>query len=429
MSLAAAHALAPDATFLVPDLERYRVAAEAALDALSAFAPYVEGETDPANDGFGGAYLGIDGLGRLWGEEPVLLGRIAVALAPHVPGPIRAGIAGTRFGALVAAIVARERLPAMDVTWLAVPAGDVETEAAFLAPLPVAFLPAAAGTQERLRVLGVRRIGEFAALPRAAVIARFGAEGGFLHDLASGCDGRRILPRRPAERLRAEAELEPPVESLESLRFVLHRLADALCGQLIARGAGATLARLEVALESGDPRGGGRKHGPRGPAGPFPVGQSLLAGQPLLVEQPLPGPTARPEAVERLLLARLEVSPPPGPVERLSLELAGVVPAAGRQLGLFAPQAARAARLEWQLADLAIRFGTGRVLRATVRDPEARLPEERIAWAEASPAEASRPRSRGPRTAMPTIEAIPRRAAPPSPPPSRAAPPQPEAPR
>ena len=393
ISLAAAHALAPDATFLVPDLERYRAAAEAALDALAAFAPYVEGETDPTNDGFGGAYLGIDGLERLWGEEPVMLGRIAVALVPHVPGPVRAGIAGTRFGALVAAIVARERLPGTDVTWFAAPAGDVETEAGFLAPLPVAFLPATAGTQERLRVLGVRRIGEFAALPRAAVIARFGAEGGFLHDLANGCDGRRILPRRPAERLRAEAELEPPVESLESLRFVLHRLADALCGQLTARGAGATMARLEVAFESGGPRGDGRKHGRRGSAGSSPAGQSFpveqpFIGQSLLVEQPLPGPTARSEAVERLLLARLEASPPAAPVLRLSLELAGIVPAAGRQLGLFSPQAARAARLEWQLADLAIRFGGGRVLRATIRDPEARLPEERIAWVEASPAEA-----------------------------------------
>ncbi len=62
----------------------------------------------------------------------------------------------------------------------------------------------------------------------------------------------------------------------------------------------------------------------------------------------------------------------------------GVVPAAGRQLGLFEPQAARAARLEWQLADLAIRFGEGRLLRARLRDPDAPLPEDRVAWAEAT---------------------------------------------
>ncbi|HXQ96117.1 MAG TPA: hypothetical protein VN800_04265 [Candidatus Acidoferrales bacterium] len=383
MTLAAAHALAPDAAFLVPDLDRYHAAAEATLDALAVFAPYVEGETDPAKDGFGGAYLGIDGLERLWGTEPVLLARVAVAVAPHAPGPLRAGIAGSRFGSLVAAVIACDRLPGTDVTWLAAAAGGPESEAAFLAPLPVTLLPASSETQERLRALGVRRIGDFAALPRAAVTARFGAEGDFLHDLASGCDGRKIVPRRPAERLRAEAELDPPVESLESVRFVLHRLADALCGQLAARGAGATLARLEcheVAVARATPLAPEVAHAPHAHGG---VGR--LEGQGvLLVEQPLPGPIAQAEAVERLLLARLETAPPRRPIERLALELDRVVPAAGRQLGLFAPQAARAARLEWQLADLSIRYGEGRVLRVALRDPEARLPEDRAGWSEAA---------------------------------------------
>jgi protein ImuB len=370
MRLATAHALAPDAAFLVPNLDRYRAAAAAALDALARFAPYVEGEADPAADGFGGALLGIEGLERLWGEVPLLLGRIAAALAPHVPGPIRAGIAGSRFGAFVAATVASERLPGTEVIWFAVPDGGVETEAAFLAPLPVTLLPASAEMQERLRVLGLRRIGEYAALPRAAVLARFGAEGGLLHDLAGGRDGRRLRPRRPEERLRAEAELEPPAYSPEPLRFVMHRLAGALCGQVSARGAGATVARLRVGLE-----GGGRR-----------AAQSDV----LDIEQALPGPTAGPEVVERLLLARLESVPPARPVNRLALELDGIVPAPGRQLGLFEPQAARVARLEWQLADLAIRFGEGRVWRASVRDPEARLPEERIGWSPASGPEAPR---------------------------------------
>ena len=382
MTLAAAHALVPDAAFLVPDLDRYRAAAEAALDALAAFAPYVEGETDPVRDGFGGAYLGIDGLERLWGTEPVLLARVAAAIAPHVPGPLRAGIAGSRFGSLVAAILARDPVPGTGVTWLAAPVGGVESEAAFLAPLPVGLLPASPDTQERLRVLGVRRIGEFAALPRAAVMARFGAEGSFLHDLATGCDGRRIVPRRPAERLRAEAELDPPVDSLESIRFVLHRLADALCGQLAARGAGATLARLECHQVAAGARprpipGAPTADGTR-------TGERDILPDVLAMEQPLPGPIAKAEAVERLLLARLEKAPPGRPVERIALELDRVVPAAGRQLGLFEPQAARAARLEWQLADLAIRFGEGRVLRAALHDPEARLPEQRSGWLEAT---------------------------------------------
>ena len=47
---------------------------------------------------------------------------------------------------------------------------------------------------------------------------------------------------------------------------------------------------------------------------------------------------------------------------------------------MFTPQAARAARLDWQLARLALTFGEDRVRRVDVIDPEAPLPEMRWAW-------------------------------------------------
>ena len=45
--------------------------------------------------------------------------------------------------------------------------------------------------------------------------------------------------------------------------------------------------------------------------------------------------------------------------------------ATGQQLPLFTPQAARDARLAWQLARLAIAFGADRVRRVEITDPEA----------------------------------------------------------
>jgi hypothetical protein len=71
-------------------------------------------------------------------------------------------------------------------------------------------------------------------------------------------------------------------------------------------------------------------------------------------------------------------------VTRLALELRGEQVAAGQQLGLFAPQLARAARLDWQLTGLALRFGADRLLRARVLDPEASLAEQRTEWAAAT---------------------------------------------
>ncbi len=373
--LGSAHKLVPEATFLVPDPPAYRAAVEAALEALAGFTPAVEGEVNPEAPAFGRILLGIEGLARLWGDEPTLLRRVVAHLAPLLPGAPRAGMGNTRFGAAVAASVARTNAAA-SLTWAAIPPGPAAVEAAFLAPLPIRLLPADEETQARFRIFGLARLGDLARLPRSAVVARFGAGGGELHDLVRGLDRRPLVPRRPVERLRAEAELEPPVETLEPLRFVLHGLAGALCEQLAARGAGTTHAVLELELERG---------------GTTPA----VAVPTLRLEQALPEAVAQAELVERLLLARLEIQPPDAPVMRLALELDGRAPAAATQLGLFTPQAAQAERLAWQLAALAIRFGPDRLLRATLRDPEARLPEERTAWLPATePFPAAQPHPR-----------------------------------
>jgi hypothetical protein len=49
-------------------------------------------------------------------------------------------------------------------------------------------------------------------------------------------------------------------------------------------------------------------------------------------------------------------------------------------LPLFVPQAARNARLGWQLARLALMFGEDRVRRVAIADPDAPLPEARWSW-------------------------------------------------
>lgn len=367
MPLGIAHRLAPEATFLDPDPAADETAVEAALAQLAVFSPGVAGATDVADVTFGRLEVQLDGLERLWGAEPILVARIGEALAPLLPGLPRAGIAGTRFAATVAASrsaptgappwVPAGHEAAARVPLLAVPP---DGEAAFLAPLPAASLTPDPDVRARLARFGLRRIGQVAALPRSALVARFGAEGERLHDRATGRETDPFRPRRDPERLVLALPIEPPIGDLEPLRFVLRRLVDALTDQLLARGSAAGKARLALTL---DPT-------------------FALAGTPsaLVVEQRLPEPTAEAAAVERLLLARLERTPPPAPVTRLELLLADVLPAAGQQLTLFTPQAGRAARLVWQLARLALRFGEDRVGWVELVDPEAALPERRWRW-------------------------------------------------
>ena len=350
--LGTAHSLAPEARFLPLDPAGLADPFEAALDALNALAPAVEGEVDPADPRFGRVLIGIEGLGRLWGDEPTLVQRALSIVEPLLPGSPRVGIGNTRFGAGVAARIGIGNIPA----------GGRREEAAFLAPLPLTLLPAEPGVHERLRVLGLETMGQLAALDHSAVVARFGPAGAEMHDLVRGMDRRPLRPRRPLEHLAADVELEPPAEELEPLRFVLHYVCGTLCEQLAARGAGAARAALTLSLERS-------QHDP----GP----------RTMTYEQALPEPSAAAELLERLLMARIEADPPSSPVERLALQLDGTAPEAGQQLTLFDRQGAHAARLEWQLASLAIRFGEDRILRATTADVEDPIAERRFAWHDA----------------------------------------------
>jgi len=349
--LGSAHRLAPEAVFLDPETDADTAAVEAAFETLARFSPGLAGTTDPTDPAFGLIELQADGLDRLWGPDPVLVGRLVEALAKVLPGAPRPGIAGTRFAATVAAGHAE---PA--VARIVEPGGD----ARFLAPLPSSLLSPDPDVRARLARFGLRRIGAVADLPRSALVARFGEEGARLHARSRGEEIERFVPRRAPERLILALPIDPPVAETESLRFVLHRLAGALAAQVDARGMAAARATLRLTIEMAFARAG-------------------TPGE-LVVEQRFPEPTADADAIERLLLARLEQAPPPAAVERLELELGGVEPAVGQQLPLFVPQAARTARLGWQLARLALTFGEDRVRKAVVTDPDAPLPEKRWSW-------------------------------------------------
>ena len=338
MPLGSAHRLAPEATFLDPDPVADAATVARALDTLAAFSPGIAGASDVTDGTFGLLEVQLDGLERLWGPEPVIVEKIVAALAPILPGPPRVGIAGTRFAATSAAGVA----DAPGQPWIVEPGG----EAAFLAPLPAALLTPDLDIRARLARFGLRRIGAVAELPRSALVARFGTEGERIHGRANGQEIAAFRPQRTPERLVLGLGLEPPIEDLEPLRFVLHRLAGTLGDQLLARGAAAGRVELRLILDPAFARRGT-------PAA-------------LAVEQRFPEPTAEAEAIERLLFARLEREPPPAAVARLELELAEVAP--GRRPAARPVRApdrpGRTARLAARPAGARLRRGPDRARRA-----------------------------------------------------------------
>ena len=128
----------------------------------------------------------------------------------------------------------------------------VAASAAFLAPLPVSLLATVAGLDDELvhllTRLGIRRLGDLAALPAADVLARFGLPGAFAHGIAGGGDPRPPGTHDPPHGWRIEHVFEEPVQQTDTLVFIGRQLAGDLGARLAAEGLVCT--RLVVTAET-----------------------------------------------------------------------------------------------------------------------------------------------------------------------------------
>lgn len=122
---------------------------------------------------------------------------------------------------------------------------------AFLAPLSVRTLerPELVDVLERL---GIRTLGDLAALPATDVVGRFGAEGQVAHRLARGEDERPPATQPPPADLSVTAEVDPPAERVEAAAFVARGLADELAGRLDVRGSACVRLAIGAETEHGE---------------------------------------------------------------------------------------------------------------------------------------------------------------------------------
>ncbi len=127
-----------------------------------------------------------------------------------------------------------------------IPAGE---EARRLAGLRVDLLPLSPQIQDVLEGWGIRSFESFATLPAIAVAERLGQEGLQLQKLSRGAMDRPLLPVENLPEFLESYEFDDPVETLESLFFILHRLLEQLCSRLIAASLATNELRLTVGLE------------------------------------------------------------------------------------------------------------------------------------------------------------------------------------
>jgi protein ImuB len=154
------------------------------------------------------------------------------------------GVADGRFASSVAARLAARRSTAVIV--------EPGTSATFCADLPIGWLQTLGECEAELVELfgrlGLRRLGDLAALPVVDVLGRFGHPGVHAHRLASGADVRPTSTTDPAPERRLDHVLDDPAAQSSAVVFIAKQLADELAGTLAADGRVCT--RLVVVLES-----------------------------------------------------------------------------------------------------------------------------------------------------------------------------------
>ncbi|MCG6882537.1 MAG: DNA polymerase Y family protein [Silicimonas sp.] len=114
-----------------------------------------------------------------------------------------------------------------------------------LAPLPVAALRLEGETVATLNRLGLRRIGDLAGQPRAALARRFGRNLVRRLDQALGVEPEPVSPARPPDRFALRLTLPEPVGLADDILATLDRLLPPLSEKLRNAGRGVRRIRME----------------------------------------------------------------------------------------------------------------------------------------------------------------------------------------
>lgn len=300
-----------------------------------------------APDGADGVVLDVTGCAHLFGGEDRMLAGLTARLAAQ-GFESRAALADTpaaawavaRFGARARAIV---------------PPGRQRES---LDSLPAAALRLPPAAVEGLAAVGLRRIGDLHAMPRAALAARFGTEAARRLDQALGRLDEPVSPRLPVPPHGARLAFAEPIATAESIARAVRHLLDELCAGLEAAQAGARRLLLEAH------RTDRRLEDPP---------QTLTIGT--------SRPVRDPGALMRLFAQKLErIEPGPG-IEAMGLSATETEPLGAVQMGMDGDGGGDVPELGELVDRLGNRLGERAVLRLVPRPSW--LPERSVAPAPA----------------------------------------------
>lgn len=184
----------------------------------------------------GALALAARGPARYFGGEEAAAERIVEQVAQACAVESQVGVADGVFAAGLAARAGR----------IIVPGGTRE----FLAGVPVEALDRPVLT-DLLRRLGIKTLGDFAALPPSDVLTRFGFDGALAHRLAAGHDHRPLAVRKPPPDLDVSDTYDEPLDRVDVAAFAGRALAERLHDGLAAYGLACTRLGIEAVTADG----------------------------------------------------------------------------------------------------------------------------------------------------------------------------------
>jgi DNA polymerase IV len=218
MPISVAFKLCPDGVYLPVDMEKYLGVSKQVMTILRGVTDIVE----PLS--IDEAFLDVTASRRALGSGESIARRLKRGILEATGLTASVGVATCK---LIAKIASDLDKPDGLVV---VPPG---TEAAFLAPLAIRRLwGVGPKTEESLARLGVRTIGDLAALAPEVLVRRIGSHGEDLLRLAQGLDDRPVETQSEAKSVGQEHTYDEDTADMARLRRTLLDLADGVGGRL-----------------------------------------------------------------------------------------------------------------------------------------------------------------------------------------------------
>ncbi len=337
MTLREAMAMVPEVVVIDPNPARETDVSEAILAGLAELSPLVEPDRP------GRCYVDLTGSARQLGTPTQAAEQIIAAISPALRP--RVGVAPGKFAAWVAA---RKAPPGQSRVVLP------DEVATFLAPEPSTSLPITPDVSDLLIRLGLKSLGQLAALAPGAVAARFGPDGRRAWLLATGQSDladTTVRPRQPVLTITERVELPAPSTGREMLFLGIDEGISRAFGRPDMRDR--HIRQVTVSADIEDGRSWDRLMTLREPTGYERLGDVL-----------------------RQRLGDLAM---PGAVERITLSLTGIITAPARQEALPGIRRKRPRPLVEAVQHLRQRYGASPIYRIAEVEPWSRIPERRHA--------------------------------------------------